>query len=184
MAGTLTIHEIAEQLKAAENKFIEFCSSMPNQQFFNAPSGKWSPAQQTKHLITSAKNTRLAFTLPKFILKWYVGKPNRPSRTYDELVSKYEMKLQQGGKASGPYIPKPILPEYGKEKLLKQFSIIMNKLAISVNKNWNDIQVDQYIAPHPLLGKITLRELCYFTIHHTHHHIASIQAMTKIIVTS
>lgn len=180
----MTIHEIAEQLKAAENKFTEFCSSMPDQHFFDAPPGKWSPAQQTKHLITSAKNTRLGFTLPKFILRWYVGKPNRPSRTYDELVSKYEMKLQQGGKASGPYIPKQISAEYGKEKLLSQFSIIMNKLAASVKKNWDDEQLDLYIAPHPLLGKITIRELGYFTIHHTHHHLASIQAMTKIIASS
>jgi hypothetical protein len=119
------------------------------------------------------------FVLPKFILRWYAGKPNRPSRSYDELVNKYKLKLEQGGKASGPYIPKQILPEYGKEKLLNQFSIIMNKLATSVKKNWSDEQLDQYIAPHPLLGKITLRELCYFTIHHTYHHLSSIEAMIK-----
>jgi hypothetical protein len=180
MAGTLTINEIAKQLNTAKTEFNNFCASLPDEQFFQYPPGKWSPAQQVKHLITATKNTRLAFRLPKFIVRWYAGKPNRPSRSYDELVNKYELKLQQGGRASGPYIPKPILPEYGKKKLLEQFSAEMNKLAASIQKNWKDLQLDKYIAPHPLLGKITLRELGYFTIHHTHHHLSSIKAMTKI----
>ena len=35
--------------------------------------------------------------------------------------------------------------------------------------------LDRYLAPHPLLGKITLRELAYFTIYHTHHHLQIIK---------
>jgi hypothetical protein len=60
MKDIRNIHEIAEQLKEAETAFKNFGFSLPDQQFFNAPAGKWSPAQQTKHLITAAKNTRLA----------------------------------------------------------------------------------------------------------------------------
>ncbi len=41
----------------------------------------------------------------------------------------------------------------------------------SLELRWSDRQLDQYLAPHPLLGKLTLRELCYFTIYHTGHHL-------------
>jgi uncharacterized damage-inducible protein DinB len=75
-------------------------------------------------------------------------------------------------------VPKPIAASYGKEKLLNQFAKAMDKMASSVKKKWKDPQPDQYIAPHPLLGKITLRELCYFTIHHTYHHLESIKKLT------
>jgi len=51
----------------------------------------------------------------------------------------------------------------------------MDKLIIAIEKKSTDTQLDQYIAPHPLLGKITLRELGYFTIYHTQHHLAIIK---------
>jgi hypothetical protein len=51
----------------------------------------------------------------------------------------------------------------------------MSRLANAIDKKWADSQLDQYIVPHPLLGKITLRELCYFTIYHTYHHLAIVK---------
>jgi hypothetical protein len=178
MTGKLTLEEIEQQLNVARETFHQYCSSLSDEQFFHQPGEKWSPAQQVKHLITSANMTRLAFKLPKFIIRWYVGKPNRPSRTYDELVTKYKLKLEQGGKASKRFVPKPIPANYGKEKMMTQFKASMNKLSDAITKKWKDQQLDQYLAPHPLLGKITSRELGYFTIHHTYHHLESIQKMT------
>jgi DinB superfamily len=179
MTGHLTIGQTEEQLHSAKTAFSNYCSSLNDEKFFYQPEGKWSPAQQVKHLIIAADNTKLAFALPKFIVRWYAGKPNRPSRSYDELVAKYKLKLEQGGKASGRFIPKPISTSYGKQKMLDQFKNSMDKLAQTIKSKWKEQQLDQYIAPHPLLGKITLRELGYFTIYHTYHHLDSIQKMTS-----
>lgn len=55
----------------------------------------------------------------------------------------------------------------------------MKKLITAINKNWSDPQLDQYLAPHPLLGKLTLRELGYFTIYHTEHHLNIIKERLK-----
>lgn len=179
MTGHFTIPDILQQLHSAEEAFSKYCSSLSDEEFFYQPEGKWSPAQQVKHLIISANRTRLAFALPKFIVRWYTGKPNRPSRTYDELVTKYKMKLAQGGKASGPFIPKPIPSSYGKIKMLGQFRQSMEKLSKAIISTRKEEQMEKYLAPHPLLGKITFRELGYFTIHHTYHHLESIQKMTS-----
>jgi len=179
MTGDLTINEIEQQIHSTATDFISYCSSLTEEQFFYQPADKWSPAQQVRHLIIAADNTRFAFALPKFIVRWYAGKPNRPSRSYDELVAKYKLKLLQGGKASGRFIPKPIPASYGKQKMLDQFKRSMDKLVHAIRSKWKEPQLDQYIAPHPLLGKITLRELGYFTSHHTYHHLDSIQKMTS-----
>jgi hypothetical protein len=176
MAGNLTLQEIEQQLHTVSEEFSGFCSGIKEELFFYQPADKWSVAQNVKHLITSALNTRLAFILPKFILRLYVGKPNRSSRSFEELVAKYKLKLEQGGRASGRYIPKPISSSTGKQKMLNDFSKSMNHLADSIQKKWKDAELDHYLAPHPLLGKITLRELCYFTIHHTRHHLRSIKS--------
>ena len=90
---------------------------------------------------------------------------------YDELVAKYKLKLEKGGRASGKFVAKPVSASAGKENILHTFNKAMEKLSHVIKKNWNDPQLDQYIAPHPLLGKITLRELCFFTIYHTEHHL-------------
>lgn len=162
-------------MHAAKEEFTGFCTGIDNDSFFRQPIEKWSVAQNIRHLIISANTTKLAFSLPKFLVRLYAGKPNRLSRNYDELVNKYKTKLQQGGKARGRYIPAIISAKAGKENMLHSFTRSMNKLINSIDKNWTDPQLDQYIAPHPLLGKITLRELCYFTIYHTGHHLNSIK---------
>lgn len=177
MSTSLSIQQISTQLKEAASSLHTYCSSLSDEQFFYQPPAKWSAAQQVRHLVKATDTARLAFTFPKFIVRLVGGKPNRASRSYEELVAKYKLKLEQGGRASGRYIPKPILPSYGKEKLLHEFDHSMERFANALEKNWKEEQPDEYIAPHPLLGKITLRELCYFTIYHTYHHQENITRM-------
>lgn len=162
-------------LEQAAAELVHFCASIPDPIFFLRPGDKWSPAQQVKHLVTSTKAATLAYTLPKWVLRWRVGKPNRPSRTFEELVARYKVKLEQGGRAGGAFIPDPVPAGYGKDKLLGEFSAAMGKMSRALQKKWKEPQPDAYIAPHPLLGKITLRELVYFTIYHTGHHLAGIR---------
>jgi hypothetical protein len=35
---------------------------------------------------------------------------------------------------------------------------------------YSEVQLDHYILPHPLLGKVTIQEMMYFTIYHAEHH--------------
>ena len=102
------------------------------------------------------------------------GKPNRASRSYEALVIKYQEKLQQGGKASGRYIPGIIKASNGKNPLLEQWKKVTGLYLDAIRKNWTNDELDKYIVGHPLLGKITLRELSYFTIYHTYHHYNTI----------
>jgi hypothetical protein len=160
-------------------EFTGFCYPINDEAFFYQPTDKWSVAQNVKHLIKATDKTKLAFSLPKFVVRLYVGRPNRPSRSYDELVSKYKLKLEKDGRSIKRFIPELSASGEKKEILLSDFSHSMNRLVSCIERKWKDPQLDQYIAPHPLLGKITLRELCYFTIHHTHHHLDSIKTRLR-----
>lgn len=175
MPGNLSKIEISKSLEDSTKEFSTFCSGISNEQFFRQPVDKWSVAQNIKHLITSAKMTKLAYRLPKFMVRIYTGKPNRPSRSYDELVAKYQLKLAQGGRASGQFVAKPVSTKEKKDNILHSFTLEMESLISAIQKNWDDQQLDKYLAPHPLLGKLTLRELCYFTIYHTKHHLSIIK---------
>ena len=171
MPGHLTKEEIIPQLIEAAKSLSTFDNSVSDELFFYQPAGKWSMAQNITHLIIATKSTIPAFNFPRFLLRWYAGKPNRPSKTYEELVAKYKLKLEQGGRASGRFIPKQNTQDEKKEMILQTLSTSIHQLVNIIQKKWKDEELDHYIAPHPLLGKITLRELCYFTIYHTNHHL-------------
>jgi DinB superfamily len=172
-----------EIITAAENIFNQFsetCNSMDETLFFKRPDGKWSAAENIQHLIISTNMTTLAYRLPKFIVKLIGGKPNRVSRSYQELKDKYYKKLADGGKASARFVPKPIEIKYGKQKLLDNWQNATTTFMLALSRNRTEKDLDNYLAKHPLLGRITLRELCYFTIFHTEHHL---QAIHKISTT-
>jgi hypothetical protein len=169
-----------EIITAAEKIFYQFsetCNSMNEPVLFKKPDEKWSAAENIQHLIISTNMTTLAYRLPKFIVRLIGGKSNRASRTYEELKDKYYKKLADGGKASGLFVPKAIEIKYGKQKLMNNWQNATTGFMLALSKNRTEKDLDNYLAKHPLLGRITLRELCYFTIFHTEHHL---QAVHKI----
>jgi hypothetical protein len=162
-------------ITAAEKMFAAFstaCAGIDENIFFTRPAeDKWSVAENVQHLIISTNTTTLAYTLPVFIVRWIGGTPNRNSRSYEELADRYKEKLAAGGRASGRFIPKPMQIKYGKQKLLENWNKAAVKFIAALKNKTGESKLDDYLARHPLLGRITLRELCYFTIYHTEHHL-------------
>jgi hypothetical protein len=166
--------EITAALDEKVDAVNNYISSLNKEQFEDAPNGKWSAGQNLDHLIRAITPLQMAYALPKFILSVLFGKTNRPSKTYEELVTKYKAKLSAGGKASGPFIP-PLIAFEKKDKLIKKYTDQKQKLIAKIKKQ-SEADLDTYILPHPLLGKITLREMLYFTIHHNEHHLQLLKA--------
>lgn len=169
---------ISQKTKEAFDRLTQASVHIPVEKFFEQPVDKWSIAENIRHLVVSTNASTLAFRLPTIMLKFIAAKANRPSRSYDELVAKYKKKLSEGGKASGKFIPAKFssMSEEEKNKLLKKWRVATGKYLSSFDRNPIGEILDRYAIPHPLLGKITLRELAYFTIYHTQHHLNIIQS--------
>ncbi|MGF2414479.1 DinB family protein [Ferruginibacter sp.] len=167
----MTKNEILTAAEKIFSAFTNYCNSINETDFFDKPTTKWSVAENVQHLIISTNTSTLAYTLPKFLVRWIGGKPNRNSKTYEELVAKYKKKLAEGGAASGRFVPKPIAIHYGKERLMQNWIKATTKHIAAIQKNSTESDLNNYLIKHPLLGRITLQELCYFTIYHTEHHL-------------
>ena len=154
--------------------FTNYLETIPDELFILSRNEKWTPAQHLDHMIRSVRPVVLAFTLPKFLLRLLFGKPNRPTRSYDEVVHKYIQKLAEGAKASGVFIPPPVSLNQRKE-LIQKLNAVASKLASQVN-GFTEKDLDTYLLPHPVLGKMTLREMIYFTIYHVNHHHRNLKA--------
>lgn len=160
--------EIIEKLKSGYREFCTTVSSLNPNQFEFAEAGKWNAGLTLDHLYRAVSALTKAMMLPKFLFRILFGKSNRPTRGYEELVKKYQGKLEAGGKASGRYLPSKLTfaNQIKTERALeKSVEALCNQL-----KHYSETQLDAYILPHPLLGKITIREMMYFTIYHAEHH--------------
>lgn len=165
----MTKEEIISELSNRHETFIQYIQSLNEKDFTFSNDGKWTAGQQLDHIFRSVSPLVQAFMLPKFVPGLLFGKANRPSKSYDELVSKYKDKLSNGGVATGQFVP-PAITYDKKEKLCKQVNSKVEKLCKQVN-SFSEKQLDDYILPHPLLGKLTVREMLYFTMHHVDQHL-------------
>ena len=175
----MQIHDKPEIISALNEKidaFNNYITPLSKEQFEATPNGKWSAGQNLDHLIRAIKPLQPAYGLPKIALRIMFGKTNRPSKTFDELVAKYKAKLAAGGRASGPFIP-PFISFEKKNVLIKKYTQQKQKLIAKIERQ-SEKDLDVYILPHPLLGKVTLREMLYFTIHHNEHHLELLKSRT------
>ena len=168
--------EIISALNERVDAFNNYITPLSKEQFEATPNSKWSAGQNLDHLIRAIKPLQLAYSLPKIALRIMFGKTNRPSKTFDELVAKYKAKLAAGGRASGPFIP-PFIGFEKKDELIKKYALQKQKLIAKIERQ-SEKDLDVYILPHPLLGKVTLREMLYFTIHHNEHHLELLKSRT------
>ncbi|HEY0978467.1 MAG TPA: DinB family protein [Flavobacteriales bacterium] len=153
--------------------FIALVRSLPKDRQALSINGKWTAVQHLDHIRLAVSPVSNALLLPKWFLRWRFGTPNRPPRTYEALVQRYREKLAAGGRASGRFIP-PQLPAARVETLSKTLRRTVQKLVERMDL-WEEQDLDNVLLPHPLLGKLTVREMLFFTLHHVQHHQALVE---------
>lgn len=165
---------IIKELSESFNELSTLCASIDADVFNSSKDNKWTPAENFQHLITSAKMTSMAYSLPKFIPFLLYGKPKRTSHGFSKVVDKYQKKLESGAKASGLYVPSKI--NYEKQLLQQKLIHEGDRLIKVISNKWTDEQLDKFQIAHPLLGLLTHRELAYFTIYHNGHHLETLKS--------
>lgn len=160
---------IVKAIDFQHTAFSATIALLEEKQFTFLWEGKWTPGQQLEHIRKSVAPVVLAFRLPRFLLKYQFGLTNRPSRTYAALVQKYLTALA-GNAAIAPvqFQPKEV-PFSQKQKKLKAYESTIRKLC-EVALKATEEELDLYVLPHPLIGKLTLREMLFFCIYHVQHH--------------
>lgn len=167
--------EIADLLEQKHQELFSWIEKQPDENWEKGPEGKWTLGQHIMHLVNSLQLLNNALSYPKFILKYKFGTSNRPSRDYETVAKRYRDKLAENqGRARtfNQNLKKPTLKE--KSRLLTRFQIQQKKLQYKTRKI-SDKNLDTLIVPHPLMGKMTIREIIMWTAYHTEHHTETLQ---------
>lgn len=168
-----TKDELLLALAALQRQAVNLFSTLPANVFITAAPDAWSPAQNLDHLIRSVRPVAQALRLPKWLLRLLFGRSPNPSRSYGAVCDEYLAKLAAGAEASGRYLPAGPNPAAAagsaQEGLLQQWESVCSDLVAALS-TWSEGDLDKHRLPHPLLGKLTVREMLFFTLYHIRHH--------------
>lgn len=131
--------------------------------------GKWTAGQHLEHLILSTKPINQVLQLPKTLLKLKFGVCNREEREIDQIVKKYKAKLKTMPSIKNTNYDPRSIDQSEKQELLQSFDAERQRLKKIIQK-WSEQDLSKYVLPHPLLGRMTIRELLAFVAFHITHH--------------
>jgi DinB superfamily len=168
--------EIRDSLRALRTEGLTFWYDIAPEQFASAIGSAWSPADNVRHLAKATAPVALALRLPRIALRAMFGVATVASRTFDELRQTYLGVLSKGATA-GRFAPSPTRPP---ADLGAWQQHLVGRCAASIDRverglgPWSEADLDRYRLPHPLLGRLTVREMALFTLYHYEHHKANV----------
>jgi hypothetical protein len=169
---TALLPELSQALTATEEEVACFFGALAPAEFARSLGESWSPAEHLDHLNIAVSATARGFGLPRFIARLRFGRAVRPSRTFGQLKADYLTLLASGGRATGAFVPRRA--EAAQAALIARWRRVNARLLDAVLP-WPERDLDCLRFPHPLLGRITGRELIMFTIYHGQHHVVAVQ---------
>jgi hypothetical protein len=161
---------IADGIEEKYQVLFDWLNQQPAENWETGPEGKWTTSQHILHLVNSLQLLNNALSYPRFFLKYKFGLSNRPSRSYEEVVEKYQEKLEENKDKTIVFnenLKSPLLKD--RPRLLTRLQIQHKKLQYKTRKI-SDVNLDTLVIPHPLMGKMTVRELIMWAAYHTEHH--------------
>ena len=173
MAESTTKTQLINMLTVSNQRVIDWFRAISAEDFFIRYGEVWSASDNLDHLIKAHKPIAKALKLPKITLRAMFGPPEKASMTYEALCQIYRDEIAKGAQASGRYLPNQEHPasnaETKKKELLDQFSTVSREVVSTLEK-WDEKELDDHLLPHPILGKLTIREMIFFTIYHNLRH--------------
>lgn len=168
-----TLSELQARLQRNQQAVSAAFAAIPAPRFYEHPPQVWSAAENLQHLTKSVRTATLAYRLPPRLSGLVWGQAHS-SRSYAELVAMYKGALGTGVESPAAFVPTlgevPQDMQAGQQALLQQWQLAAGKLEAALGK-WQAEDLDKAQVPHPVLGKLTLRELVYFTLYHNQHHV-------------
>lgn len=164
---------IIEALEAAHEAGQEYWAGYATADFFAPMGGHWSAAEHVRHLTRSMSPLLPVLRVPRVALRLAFGAATEPSRSYEQIEAMYERALAAGGTA-GRFAPSPERPDGDsarRDAIMDAHSETLRGLTQAMDR-WTEAQLDSHRLPHPLLGKLTVREMMLFSLLHNQHHVS------------
>lgn len=164
--------DIVRALQSQHADLLRYLTELATPEFVAPQGSKWSPADHVRHLRKSTRPLVTALAVP-LLLRLRFGAHRDDSRNYAQVRELYRTRLALGYGRTG-FEPttrgSPANPDVWRAEIMSGWTATVRALASRVGA-WNERALDRYQVPHPLLGKMSIREILLFTLYHNAHHV-------------
>lgn len=150
------------------NSVVNYVTGLTPEEFIFCYQHKWTAGQQVLHLTLSLKPLVKILSTGRLNIQQTFGLAAKQGSSYNIIVENVDEQLRQGGKAPDRFLPEPVSFEQ-KNEVCNELIKVMQELNEAI-KTFTENDLDLLMLPHPLLGKITMREMLYVMIFHAEHH--------------
>jgi hypothetical protein len=155
--------------QTTHHQFLSYIVSLSEQEYGFAHNEKWTAGQQLHHINLCLQPIAQAIASKEFIAQKF-GTIERPIWEYDTVIGNYTNALAQGGKAPDRFVPQQQQTPPDKTILAAELNQLLQTIQQHL-ETYTDTELDTLVLPHPLLGKLTIREMMHLMAYHaTHHH--------------
>lgn len=166
---------IADLLEENYRGLLLWLEEQDDDQWSCGPDNKWTTGQHALHLLQRIKPLNDALSMPRFLLRYAYGVTNRPLHDYDKIVECYHERLKENKEHSSNDPQKLKAPKRNdKRYLLTRLQVESKKLQYKTRRI-SDKNLDTLVLPHPLMGKMPIREILILNAYHVAHHTQILQ---------
>lgn len=163
--------EIADLLEEKYHTLLDWLEVQDEEKWTQGPEGKWTTGQQALHLLQSIIPLNNALSMPKFLLRYRFGKTNQVVSNYDVIVDRYLKHFNAAeGKAFEGSRKLKIPKIEDKTYILTRLQVESKKLQYKARKI-TDENLDTLVLPHPVMGKMPIREILMSNAYHVEYRI-------------
>ena len=167
--------EIADLLEEKYHTLLDWLEKQENDKWTLGPENKWTTGQHALHLLKSIKPLNDVLSMPRFLFKYTLGTTTAEIRDYETIVSSYLEQLEEFKKNSTNPPKKLKVPTLqDKRYLLTRLQVESKKLQYKIRRI-SDRNLDTLVLPHPVMGKMPIREILMWTAYHAEHHTKQLQ---------
>lgn len=161
----MTKLELIKAFYDNHKEMSDYLNSLTDKQFVFSLNGQWTAGQQFHHVYLTLLPFPKILPSKEFILQKF-GKIDRQLWSYNTVIENYFKTSRQ---APQQYLPEQVNPEQR-----ETITTDLHKILLNIQEllgQYTDEELDYLVIPHPLLGKLTIREIFYLMTYHANHHL-------------
>lgn len=147
---------------------VKYISALPADKLHAGANGKWPPLQQLHHIWLTLVPFTKVLASKEFIREKF-GTIDRPTWDNGTVIANY---LRTSRKAPDIYDP-ALAPAADVAALNENIEAALQTIQTHL-ATFTEEDIDTLVLPHPLLGKLTIREMFYLMSYHPLHHLKQI----------
>lgn len=169
--------KIADLLEEKHHILLHWLEKQDDEKWNYGPENKWTTGQQALHLLKSIKPLNDVLSMPRFLFKYTLGTTNAEIRDYETIVRSYLIQLEEFKNRPDKKSKTLKVPKLGdKRYILTRLQVESKKLQYKIRRI-SDKNLDTLVLPHPIMGKMPIREILMLTAYHVEHHTKQLQEM-------